>query len=600
MAIDVPTIITSQQSYVTDWKVQADSFINAVAQFVSLDFTVDPIPLLGYSWSNATQDAEARFAALKPARPAFAGITGTVPTAPTFDFSSIVPVHVQDFLNTSPVLDLPVPPSSNLPNVPTAPSINDIALPDAPVYTIPATPAFSIVQIPVPPSIVIPDFTSTLPIDDLVAPSNNFSFFEQAYQSAVLDELQAEILDNLQNGGYGINPEDESALYERARSRAIAGAQTKIEEAFRVGAQRSFPQPYGEIFINVERAQQDLQNSLNDINRDIVLKRADLFVDNRKFTIEQARELEQVLISYHTSLMERTLNAAKVTLDASISIFTAQVSRYNVRLEAYRTDATVFEAKIRAALGQIEIYRTTVEGKKLELEAQRSAIEIYRAQLAGIESVVNIFRTRMDAANIQATIERTKFEAFRASIDAFAQQVQAKTAEFGMYEARIRGETAKVTVFSAQVAAYNAQVSSSKTVADIQVANLHAEVEQAQSKLAAYNGQIEQFKTSLSAQIETIRSNSEVYRADISAFSTSVDALRAAFTLELTERDTTMKNNIAVADVKVRTAIAHLQAQQNAANLHLEAAKFGATFYGNVTSAALNSINTLATQIQSS
>lgn len=603
MATDITPadIIKSQQDYVSSFIFDGQQFIDSVANLATTTFDVGVLNPLEYSWDTAVQRFIDSAAALTPDRPGL-GVSFTtkdLPAAPVIPDIAIDSVEVADFASSAPTLDIPQAPSASLPSAPSAPAFVDPLLPDAPIISLPATPTFDAITLPEPPSIQIPSFNSTLPLDTLTSPSNVFSFYEQAYQSALLDSVKAKLLDNLENGGYGIEPADEQALWERERDRELNGVSSNLAEVWRTGAARGFPLPPGDLYVAVEQAQQQLIDKMSSVSRDIGLKRADLYVANRQFTIQESRQLEQVLINYHTSLMERALNASKAVLDAEISVFNAQVARYNAQLEAYKTEAQVFEARIRAALSQSEIYRTNMDGKRIELDIQRTEVDLYRAQLAGVETVVNIYRTRTDAANIQANIQRTKLEAFRAQIDAFAQTVQAKVAEFGMYEARIRGETAKVTAFESEVRAYTSQVEAAKVRADIQVANARATLENSQTKLAVYNGELTRYRTVADIDIALDRLGIDRYSADITAYNAKLGALEASYKLQL--EDVKRQDIINIESLKANTDIARLQLQQlvSATEIRLSASTFGADFYRTIVASSLNSINALAVQTQS-
>lgn len=596
----VPEIIEEQRNYVADFQEDMDGFINVVADLSTTTFDVIPeIDMFDYQWSNRAHDFLTAVAALSPTRPTFNFSQNTPPTAPEFTSVTIAPVLVDDFTKAPPEINIPEAPDASIPTAPTSPTFVEPVIPDAPTLSFPVVPEFGVLTLPEPPSIQIPSFGAVSPDDDLTAPSNQFAFYEQAYSSTLLDAVKLKLLTDIEEGGYGIDTADEVSLWERARAREYDLATAQIAEIRSTGAIRGFELPPGDLNVAIQVAHQDLQNKVSTLNRDIALKRADLYVDNRKFTIQQARELEQILINYHNSLMERTLNAAKAALDAEISVFNALVARYNARLDAYKTEAQVFEAQIRASLAQVEIYRTTMEGKRIELEAQRTQVDVYRAQLSGIESLVNIYRTRMEAANVQANIQRTKLEAFRAQVDAFSQTVQAKVAEFNMFESRIKGETAKMQAYDSEVRAYGAKVDATKTRADIQVANARVQVEQYQAQISAYNGQLEQFKATLQGDLAFLQSLVSRYQVDVSAQSSKIDGLRAAYMLEL--EDGKRQDVINIEKVKTNMGIAQFQLQQlvEAARLRNSAAQYGSEFYKSIVAMTLSSVNTLAVQTQS-
>ena len=595
----VPEIISNQQTYAASWVDQANGFINNVANLANSTISSPDVRNWVISNWNSVETAEAKLVALTPDRPEFPDVSAAAPITPTFSFSDIVPVVVTDFLSSVPTITLPQPPSTSLPGAPSAPTIQDVVVPEAPITTLPNAPVLSSYSnMPAPPSIELPYFTAEAPIDDLVAPTSEFSFYEQVYASSLLDATKAKLLHDMENGGYGIEPADELALWERARSREQILSQQAIDEVTSFHVVRGFKLPPGELTVAIQRGQQALQDKLSSLSRDITLKRADLYVENRKFTIQQANELESTLINYHSSVMERALNASKAVLEFAIAVFNAQVSKFNARVSAYQAEAQVFESRVRSSLTQVEIYKALLSGVQLEVEIDKTKVDVYRAQISAVEAVIGIYRTRMDAARIQSDIEANRLNVFRAMTEAYTQQVQAKVAEFDMYQSQIKGETSKLEVFRAEVDAYGAQMTATRARVDIQVAQANIETEQARAKLTAYQAQLDGYKADLSSQVDVLRSVTDVYRADISAFSTSVDALRSAFQLQQEENRLSLAHWTGLTDKDVNVATLQLQALKASADIRLDASKFGSEFYGNMVSSTLGSITTLAAQTQ--
>ncbi|TFG62640.1 MAG: hypothetical protein E4H28_07410, partial [Gemmatimonadales bacterium] len=246
-------IIADQQAFAFAAATDANAFISALGTLATTTFAVPGISIF-LGRAGITDDAEAKLTALRPDRPTLPGISAVAPTPPTFSFSSVIPVEVLDFLGASPLLAFPPAPSSALPTPPAQTTVNDVAIPTAPNVTLPTPPGEQPVPIiPPPPSIEIPFFDGVAPDDDLLVPSNTFSFFEQAYVSALLDETKRKLLSDLEDGGYGIDTNDEEALWERARSREFLGAQQATDEMIRFQAARGFPLPTGDLSIMYER-----------------------------------------------------------------------------------------------------------------------------------------------------------------------------------------------------------------------------------------------------------------------------------------------------------------------------------------------------------
>lgn len=597
--MSVETIIADQQAYAQNALASSSEILGKLETLADSSFSAQSnASIPGYTLdSSHLATLQALLLGFFPANISVADISATAPVYTPTDIDDLEDVPVPEFTKAAPTLEIPAAPSSALPSVPTAPSITDPVLPSAPVVTLPTAPTVGTITLPEPPSIEIPAFTMTLPVDDLVAPSNDFAFFEELYSSALLDALQAKLLADLENGGYGIEPTDEAALWDRARARELEGAMAEMETILVEGAARGFPMPPGDLNVALQRSHQNLQDKVSTIGRDIALRRSELYVESRKFTMTEVKALENILIGYHNSVMERSLNAAKAVLDASIQIFNAQVARYNARLESYKTEASVFESRVRAALAQVEIFRVTMEGKRLEADLQKVQVDVYNAQLNGVNAVINLYKTQMEAAQIQANIEQLRIQAFRALVDAYQAQVQAKVAEFNMFESRIKGEVAKMNAFESEVRAYTATVEGAKIKADIAIARLKAQLEEAGHGLQVYQTQANVYKTDIEAQAETIRARTSVFGAQVQGASAQANAIGEAHKLDLSEKDLEFKRNAENARIAIEDAKIFLEGLVKSAEIRVRAGEAGSRFFASFASAAVNSINTLASAI---
>jgi multidrug efflux pump subunit AcrA (membrane-fusion protein) len=184
----------------------------------------------------------------------------------------------------------------------------------------------------------------------------------------------------------------------------------------------------------------DAVSKLADTNRDIALRRSELYVASRQFTIQQAKELESLSIGYHNALTERALNAAKITADYGIAKVDSAIKNYSLKLERWRSAREAFNTQLQQSITALEIYKSSLEGAKLLSDIDRARVENYRVQLAAVETIINIFKTRVQVSEVEANIQRLKIEAGKALVDMYVAQVRAKEAEFGMYKSRIDGE----------------------------------------------------------------------------------------------------------------------------------------------------------------
>lgn len=525
-------------------------------------------------------------------------ITATKPTTPTLNEVTIPEFEAApQFLTAYPNINIPPAPNNELPPAPgDAPEFNAPMLPLAPTYLTPDVPVFENIVVPPLPSVSYPTFSSVLPVDDLLAPSEVFTYVEPIYDSALLDELKSKLLYDLINGGYGIENEDEMRLWQRAREREAINSEAAIQDVTRQVAARGFDVPPGTLNAMVQAAQQTALENNSTLSREILVKKADLYVQNRQFTIQQARETEQMLITAFGYMCERMLNSAKAVVELSIAVFNARVAKYNYSLERYKADAAVYESLIRGVALQLDAYKTQIEGLKLSADIQRIHAEVYKVQIDGINALVNIYKTEMEAAKVVVEIESIRLDAFKAQVDTYVAQVGAKTAEFGMFESQIKGEMAKVDVYAEEAKAYGTKVQAYKTKVEASEVVTRTQVQTNQLKIQSFVADIQRYSAELQSSQIALQNAVAKYDGDIKAYGISVDAqVRAS------------QQNVEAGKANAQTAVAHanmilgniVQAssvQSQRANASAQTFGSMASAFGSEAAAALSAASGIITQ----
>ncbi len=487
-----------------------------------------------------------------PADISIAPATVASPTRPSMSSIALADIGpVPEFDMVMPVLNMPVSPSTALPAAPgAAPGLTTPSLPNAPTITLPSAPTFAPIALPDAPNIDLPVFDATLPVDTITAPTESFAFSEQPYQSALSDALKVKLMTDLLNGGYGIEPADEDALWARTREREMRAGETGVQEAVRQMAGRGFRLPQGSLNGLIAAAQQSAAEKNSSASRDIALKRADMYVENRKFTIEQTREVEATLINYMGGLAERALNAARASVELGIAVFNARVAKFSLQLDIYKTRASVYETMIRGALMHLEAYKTQMEGAQLAVSVQRGYIDIYRSQLDGANALIGLYTSELGAARIVMDIDRAKLDAFKVQVEAYTAQVGAKSAEFGVFESQIRGEMAKVSAFSASADAYGKMVGAYRAKAETTDLLFRGKLANEQLKLDTYRLDLARYSADLEKSKTAVDQTVAIYDADVKKFSLSAD-----IAIKTSEQNMTFaKANADLALAKVRLA----------------------------------------------
>jgi hypothetical protein len=494
----------------------------------------------------------------------------------------------------APVIVMPTPPSTDVGAPPGgAPSLEAVATPDAPLVTLPNVPTFDELQLPSAPSSVIPDWVAVAPQNLLAPPTAAFAYVDPGYVSQLHDPLVAKLLSDLTLGTYGIEPADESALWTRARDRAAQQGRAKAEEAYRRMASTSFPLPQAVLFDNLQHEEQQINEKLSETNRDIVLRRSELYVEGRKFTIMQVKEYEQIRINLYNATQERALNYAKAVVETGIAIYDASVKNYQAQLEGYKTEAQVFETRIRGELLKAELFRAQIMGESLRIEANKAKVGLYTAQLQGVQTVVDLYKSRIGAATLFMQLQSQRVDLFRAQVQAYAERVHAKEAEYNIYRAQIQGQLASVDVYKAQIDAYNAKLSGSELKARMVLQSNESLTQQYRAAVQQYSAQLESFGKQIQAKLDEARVRGVLYATDIDAYRAFVSA---AMESARVQTDLTRFNfdwNKATLDARVNQVAFRLKQLGLTVDLQKDVNKFGMEFLRAALGGATSGLNAL-------
>jgi len=450
------------------------------------------------------------YTAILPSVPVIGDLTlGTIDQLPAFD----VP---------PPDIQFPVRPSTDLP---AAPSIDTTfvspQIPGVPSFTLPDLPVFSAITFPDPPSDIIADLDAIAPVDNLIVPSNAFSYYESRYVSALLDVARAWLSDEITNGGTGLTAESQADIYAMETERDLQAIADAMDREANIWAQSNWSLPDGILEASLFALNLDYMQRRMDKSRDIRVEAEKLAIQQLQFAVSQAQIVEGMLINYENQISQRAFETAKATMDYALAVYDAALKKYQVDLETYKAKAAVFEVKIRAAIANAELYKARLEAIKVMVEVNQQQVEIYKAQLQGIGLLIDIYKTEMEASKLLAEIEALKLQAAKLQVDIYVAEVGAKTAEYNMYEAAIKGELGRAQVYAVQVDAFKTRVEEAKIQADLVIETARIKNEVAKTlvsiyseEIAAYKAQIEATAVQIDGLVKEYTAETGVYEAD--------------------------------------------------------------------------------------
>ncbi|MBF0607547.1 MAG: hypothetical protein HQL61_08375 [Magnetococcales bacterium] len=607
MTINPQDIVRDAQNYADKQMAEARSFIDRLAQIGETEFTLTrPVE---WSWGlfDRSQEALDAIRTAKPARFSITTEAATVPNMPDVDVTLVTPTGVDGldaYLPTqAPVLNIPPTPKISLPTRPEVPTFGDgLSLPSKPNLDIPAVPNIEAADIPPPPNIAIEAFSTPAPLFDLTAPTERFQFDEPMYTSLLQEALSTALLHDigvsdprLNDAGSSDSGAVDTMLWEAAREREHLNAAVEIEDVRRTFAASGFVIPTGAMFAAIDRARQKAANAASTVNRDIAVKQAELAVKNRQFAIEKAIALEGLLISFHNSLAERSLNAAKAALEAGIRLYNLKVENYNAAINGFKAAAIAYETNLKGLTARAELYKTHAETEHLRAQDKNNAIiELYKLQCQQLNTIQQAYKTEMEAANLYATMEGLRLEGFKANVDAYKAGIEGSDLEFKLHEAAVNAETIKINLYDNQLKTYQSALEGKKLLASLNDSNIKAQVDNARLKLEAYNAQLGAYKATLQQQQLNIDAATKMQSAELQAYSSEAAAVAKSFELFIQSGKLNADTNIEVAKQSISRAELELKKLAQQASLRINAATAASDVYKNLASGALSAINALA------
>jgi hypothetical protein len=474
--------------------------------------------------------------------------------------------------------------------MPERPTISDVVLPASPSLPIPSEPALR--------DIVIPTFEfPDLPVFDAAAPefegsdiSSVIAWTEPTYNSELMDELVAKVRWMLE-GGTGIPPAVEAALFDQARAKEDITATKAIDEAFNTWAARGFDMPPGMLAKQVSAASEHNHLQVNALARDILSKSAVWEIENLRFAVQQGLALEQLLVNIFNNMAQRMFEAAKHRVESELSIYNAKVALYNAKQAGYQATATVYEIRIKGELAKLEVFKAEIDGQRAIGEVNEQLVKLYTAKLGAIESQVGIYKAQMEGAKVQAEIGSNQISAYRADIEAYSSRLTASKVRFDAYEAQIRGESAKIGILEAESRAYAATVQAFESKNNVRTSKIRAQVDAIQAGVSKYTAEIEAERSRITSEVEVIKANTGAYTADVGRYTAEIQAASSEQEMHARAIEARLRNNIALFEVQLKQYDATVSRIIEEARLKNEAAKAAGQVAAQIASGAMSGMH---------
>lgn len=253
---------------------------------------------------------------------------------------------------------------------------------------------------PTRPNVLIPPFDPSIDLtgDFLTAYNNAVADFDPAFQSQVTSFLNTYFPDfagclktsvdgwicsTITAGGTGMQPDVENAIWQRSREREVMEARRAEDEAISGFSARGWALPGGVLVDAVMRVQQALSDKVSTHSRDVMVKQAEIEIENIRFAVEQGVKLRLGVIDALVSFLqawahmkELAIDKARALIDAKTRLYQSVAAYYGAIVDAARLVLDYDKLVIDSFLGTQDIgARSSVAGVEARVNAAIKAAE---------------------------------------------------------------------------------------------------------------------------------------------------------------------------------------------------------------------------------
>lgn len=451
------------------------------------------------------------------------------------------------------------------------------------VVTLPAAPDLLSISIVPFDGVAVPEIDFEVPVLDVVAPSIREYTPGAQYTSALLTSLQTSLQSRIEDGGTGLSPDVENAIWDRGREREARSKSDAMDELDRM-EEMGFAYPPG-AFLDARLKLVTESDYVNrGLSREIMIKSAELEQENVKTALTTATQLEGTLINYSNQVEQRLFDSCKFATEAGVSIYNARVQAYAAYVDAYKARVNIYEAQIRAEVAKVEAYRAQVQAEEAKSNINLALVQSYKVQVDAALSNVEIFKARIGAIQTRAEIEKTKIEIFGEQVKAYASRVNAYTAGVEGFRATVQAEGTKQDAFKSRVDAYAARVTAGTKTIEARISAFRGNLDANISRWEAYKSAYQAEAAKVSAIATGNSSLAETYKATVQGDASYNEVLTKQWQVGIDQAQR-------VSEIGVSAAKANAELYMTTRSLALDAAKVGAQVSAQLGAAALNAIN---------
>ena len=469
-------------------------------------------------------------------------------TAPDMPAQPPVEPFQKDFTG----LNIPSPPATPRAAAPIpVPQLAPLPIPTPKIGARPPIPNLVELTVPDYTFTPVPPFTGHAPefAAGLNVPAVDWA--PSAHVTTILNE-EMSVLRRMWQGGTGLPPAVEQALWERAASREDAAIARDISAASTEFSGRGFTLPPGMLVNRIDAIRTEGQLKKQALGREILIKVADTHIENLRFACQQALAAEGVLAQLWHQMGQFQLEIQKTNVEGEIAFMNAQINLFNARQSAYATAAQVHKTEIEARAAEVAVFKAQIEAEIAKGQINEQRMKLFVAMYEGVKADAEVYKAEVQGAMAAAEMQRSTVEVYKAQVQASLEALQRDKLVFEGYEAQIKGEAAKAAMFEANARGYAAYVSGVEANARVAVQQHQGALASFEAGLKAFLGNLEVEKLGIQSQTAVIQAQADAIRAEAARDTSKAQIETTWAEIELKEGETALRLALAAYDVELR------------------------------------------------
>lgn len=223
-----------------------------------------------------------------------------------------------------------------------------------------------------------------------------FPNYTQCLKTA-LDSADSWLCRALTVGGTGMSAAVENAIWNRGREREVIDARRVVDEAVSGFAARGWSLPSGALVDTVYRAQQAASDKAGTISRDVMIKQAEIEIENIKFAVDKAIQLRLGVINALLAFVKEWIDLRQLAVEKGKAIVEAKTKLYQAIGEYYR--AIISAAGLLVELEKIKVESRSAHNAAFAQNALAGAETRARAAIAAADAMAQIASAALGAMN---------------------------------------------------------------------------------------------------------------------------------------------------------------------------------------------------------